>query len=141
MKKTAYLLTFVIGIMACTRPAVDPFPADDGEKVAGSYEISHILYDAPGVDDDSDEKYPQTIAKIIYSAGLEVERLNAISVKISLVRRETGQKNAVNVVGKPDLRNNAVYRDTTKVGIADGKILTLDFVNDDIHIVIESKKK
>ena len=141
MKKTAYLLTFVIGIMACTRPAVDPFPADDGEKVAGSYEISHILYDAPGVDDDSDEKYPQTIAKIIYSAGLEVERLNAISVKISLVRRETGQKNAVNVVGKPDLRNNAIYRDTTKVGIADGKILTLDFVNDDIHIVIESKKK
>ena len=141
MKKTAYLLTFVIGIMACTRPAVDPFPADDGEKVAGSYEISHILYDAPGVDDDSDEKYPQTIAKIIYSAGLEVERLNAISVKISLVRRETGQKNAVNVVGTPDLRNNAVYRDTTKVGIADGKILTLDFVNDDIHIVIESKKK
>lgn len=141
MKKTAYLLTFVIGIMACTRPAVDPFPADDGEKVAGSYEISHILYDAPGVDDDSDEKYPQTIAKIIYSAGLEVERLNATSVKISLVRRETGQKNAINVVGTPDLRNNAIYRDTTKVGIADGKILTLDFVNDDIHIVIESKKK
>ncbi|MBO0937690.1 hypothetical protein J2I47_14120 [Fibrella sp. HMF5335] len=141
MKRRAYLVVLIGALLACTKPAVDPQPADDGEKVAGSYEISHILYDAPGVDDDSDEQYPQTIAKIIYSAGLEVERISATSVKISLVRRETGQKNAVNVVGTPNLRNNAVYRDTTNVGVADGKVLNLDFVNNDVHVIIESKKK
>ena len=141
MKKTAYLLTFVVGIMACTKPAVEPVPADDGEKVAGSYAVSHILYDAPGVDDDSDNLYPLTIAKIIYSAGLEVERIDANSVIIRLVRRETGQKNVVNEVGRPRLRNNTVYSDTTKVGVADGKVLNLDFVNYDTHIIIESRKK
>ncbi|MBO0932184.1 hypothetical protein [Fibrella aquatilis] len=141
MKKTVYGLALLALLTACAKPAVDPQPADDGEKVAGSYEISRILYDAPGVDDDSDEIYPQTIAKIIYSAGLEVERVNANSVRISLVLRETGRKNAVNVVGTPSLRNNFAYQDTTKVGVADGRVLNLDFTNNDAHIIIESKKK
>ncbi|KAB7732052.1 hypothetical protein F5984_07505 [Rudanella paleaurantiibacter] len=145
MKHLLLLLVGLLAFASCKKED-EPMPVASA-RVAGTYVVSRIAYDAPGTVDDYDVTLPRSVNGVSQSGTLVAQRFDnrddAVTIVITI--KTTGEQDRNLDLQDFDLAesgrtlnlnfNGATY------GTTDGNTIKLDFTENGERLVVEAKRQ